>query len=124
MNVEVTAPFNGAVESVTAAIDTTIWATDSTLSVEGQDATGQWGVPTAIFMEIGAPPATVFFDDFESDLGWSTNPNGTDTATTGQWERGNPEDTNSSGPKQLGTTVSGLNDLVTARLAGSSVGAQ
>lgn len=70
------------------------------------------------------PPTsgTIFFDDFESNQGWTTNPSGTDTATTGQWERGNPEDTNSSGPKQLGTTVSGVNDLVTGRLAGSSVG--
>jgi subtilisin-like proprotein convertase family protein len=50
------------------------------------------------------------------------NPNGTDTATTGQWERANPEETNSSGIKQLGTTVSGVNDLVTGALAGSSVG--
>jgi Zn-dependent metalloprotease len=66
---------------------------------------------------------TVFFDNFETSLGWVTNPSGTDTATTGQWERGNPEETNSSGIKQLGTTVSGVNDLVTARLAGASAGA-
>jgi hypothetical protein len=64
----------------------------------------------------------VFFDNFETNLGWATNPNGTDTATTGQWERGDPEATNSSGTKQLGTTVSGVNDLVTGRLAGSSPG--
>jgi hypothetical protein len=69
------------------------------------------------------PPGVVFFDDFESSLGWTTNPNGTDTATTGQWERGDPEATDSSGPKQLGTTVSGVNDLVTGRLAGGSAGA-
>ena len=70
------------------------------------------------------PPGggTIFFDNFETNLGWTTNPNGTDTATTGQWERANPQDTNSSGPKQLGTTVSGSNDLVTGALAGSSVG--
>ncbi|MBX3056095.1 MAG: M36 family metallopeptidase [Anaerolineae bacterium] len=68
------------------------------------------------------PSSDVFFDNFETSLGWVVNPNGTDNATTGQWERGNPEDTNSSGPKQLGTTVSGSNDLVTGRLAGSSAG--
>ena len=50
------------------------------------------------------------------------NPNGTDTATTGLWERANPEQTSSSGIKQLGTTVSGVNDLVTGPLAGSSAG--
>ncbi len=68
------------------------------------------------------PPVTVFFDDFETDKGWTRNPLGTDTATAGVWERGDPEATTSSGAKQLGTTVSGLNDLVTGRLAGSSAG--
>ena len=68
----------------------------------------------------GGGGTTVFSDNFETSLGWQTNPNGTDTATTGQWERGDPEATDSSGPKQLGTTVSGTNDLVTARLAGAS----
>jgi len=71
----------------------------------------------------GNPPTTVFFDDFETSQGWTTNPNGTDTATTGQWERGDPETTTSSGTKQQGTTVSGVNNLVTGRLAGASVGA-
>jgi hypothetical protein len=66
---------------------------------------------------------TVFFDNFETSLGWTTNPNATDTATSGQWERGDPEATNSAGVKQQGTTVSGVNDLVTARLAGASAGA-
>src|SRR5215813_13416944 len=69
------------------------------------------------------PPTTVFFDNFETNQGWTTNPNGTDTATTGQWERGDPETTTSGGTMQLGTTVSGVNDLVTGRLAGASVGA-
>ncbi len=70
----------------------------------------------------GNPPVTVFFDDFETSQGWTVNPLGTDTATTGLWERGDPAATSSSGPKQLGTTVSGINDLVTGRLAGSSAG--
>jgi hypothetical protein len=64
----------------------------------------------------------VFNDDFETSLGWQTNPNGIDTATTGAWERGDPQATNDNGAKQLGTTTSGLNDLVTARLAGTSAG--
>ena len=51
------------------------------------------------------------------------NPAGTDTATTGQWERGVPEGTTSAGVTlQLGTTTSGVNDLVTGRLAGASAG--
>ena len=68
------------------------------------------------------PPTTVYSDTFETATGWTTNPGGTDTATTGQWERGDPEATTSSGAKQLGTTVSGANDLVTGRLAGASAG--
>ena len=65
---------------------------------------------------------TVVFQERSSRRGWQTNPNGTDTATTGAWERGDPEATDSGGPKQLGTTTSGVNDLVTARLAGASAG--
>ena len=67
-----------------------------------------------------SPEVVVFSDDFETNRGWTTNPNGTDTATTGHWERGDPETTNSAGTKQLGTPVSGINDLVTGRLAGAS----
>jgi hypothetical protein len=76
-----------------------------------------------VFAVDSPQPVTVFFDDFETDKGWTRNPNGTDTATTGLWERGDPEPTDYNGPKQLGTTVSGVNDLVTGRLAGSSAGA-
>ncbi len=75
-----------------------------------------------IFAVSSPPVTTVFFDDFETSLGWTTNPSGTDTATTGQWERGNPADTNDAGAKQLGTTVSGVNDLVTGAAAGTSAG--
>jgi carboxypeptidase T len=69
-----------------------------------------------------APGTTVYSDTFETATGWTTNPNGTDTATTGAWERGDPGATDSSGPKQLGTTVSGTNDLVTGAAAGSAAG--
>ncbi len=70
----------------------------------------------------GTPPTTVYSDTFETATGWTVNPNGTDTATTGLFERGDPEATTSSGAKQLGTTVSGSNDLVTGRLAGAAAG--
>ncbi|MFF5211219.1 M28 family peptidase [Streptosporangium sp. NPDC000396] len=75
-----------------------------------------WTIATAV------PPVVVWQDTFETATGWTANPGGTDTATTGQWERGDPEATTSSGAKQLGTTVSGTNDLVTGRLAGASAG--
>jgi murein tripeptide amidase MpaA len=70
----------------------------------------------------GGGGTTVYSDTFETATGWTTNPSGTDTATTGAWERGDPAATDSSGPKQLGTTVSGVNDLVTGRLAGIGAG--
>lgn len=68
------------------------------------------------------PPTTVWSDTFETVSGWTSNPTSTDTATVGLWERGDPEQTTSSGVKQLGTTVNGTNDLVTGRLAGAGPG--
>jgi carboxypeptidase T len=69
------------------------------------------------------PEEVVFADDFETDTGWTRNPDATDNASLGLWERGDPQSTSSQGTKQLGTTVSGVNDLSTGRLAGSSAGA-
>lgn len=65
----------------------------------------------------------LFFDDFESDLGWMTDPDGSDSATEGAWERANPEPTSRNGiTYQLGTTVSGSYDLVTKGAAGDGYG--
>ncbi len=75
-----------------------------------------------VVITVTNPTVTVFFDNFETSLGWTVNPSGTDTATTGQWERAVPQATNSGGPKQLATTVSGTNDLVTGHLAGTAAG--
>ncbi len=70
-----------------------------------------------------AGPVVVFADDFETDKGWTRNPNDTDNALTGLWERADPQPTASGGvPLQLGDTVSGSQALVTGALAGSSVG--
>ena len=60
------------------------------------------------------------YDDFEGSTGWTVNPDGTDTATAGRWQRGDPAPTSSSGTKQLGTTVSGSRALVTGAAAGAS----
>jgi hypothetical protein len=68
----------------------------------------------------GVPSSTLFSDDLEADRGWTQTGN---TATSGRFERGDPAATTSSGAKQLGTTVSGVNDLVTGRLAGANAGA-
>jgi hypothetical protein len=71
----------------------------------------------------GGGGTTIYSDTFETATGWTTNPNGTDTATTGAWQRGDPAGTSSSGVTlQLGTTVSGTNDLVTGAAAGASAG--
>ena len=66
----------------------------------------------------GIQGATIFSDDFETGTGWTAGV--ADTATSGRWERGDPAATSSAGAKQLGTTVSGVNDLVTGRLAGNN----
>ncbi|MFN8444601.1 MAG: M14 family metallopeptidase [Caldilineaceae bacterium] len=53
--------FNSNVEGVSATIDTTGWTTGRhTLFVEAQDSDGNWGVPSAVFVEItnGASTAT------------------------------------------------------------------
>jgi len=96
---------------------------EHTIEVTVKDYVGN--TDTASFTyTVMAPPGgdALWEDDFETSTGWTVNPSGTDTATLGKWERGNPEQTDSSGPKQLGTTVSGSNDLVTGRLAGSGAG--
>ncbi|MFI6290415.1 proprotein convertase P-domain-containing protein [Nonomuraea sp. NPDC050790] len=92
-----------------------------TLTVTG--ASGSLSHSTQVRLTVGTGGGPVFADDFEQDRGWQVNPAGTDTATSGRWERGDPEETAESGVKQLGTAVSGTNTLVTGRLAGSGPGA-
>jgi len=85
---------------------------------------GSLDSPIAVVSIMVEPkPGQIFFDDFESDLGWIVNPFNTDTATSGLFERGDPEDTNYMGYKQLGTTHSGSYNLVTGALAGADAGA-
>lgn len=70
-----------------------------------------------------AEPGIIFSDDFENSQGWVVNPTNSDTATTGQWEVVNPEQTALNGVvQQLGTTVSGSQSLVTDGTAGTNVG--
>ena len=56
-----------------------------------------------------------FDDDLEVARGWASNPDGTDTATTGKFSRANPEGTSSSGTKQRTDVPSGTKALVTGR---------
>jgi subtilisin family serine protease len=69
------------------------------------------------------PGGGVFSDNFETANGWTTNGGGGDTATSGQWQRGDPQATSSGGVAlQLGNTTSGSNGLITGPLAGANAG--
>ncbi|WP_436494414.1 metallophosphoesterase [Actinokineospora sp. HUAS TT18] len=119
----VTPPANGSASAtVTVSASSTAASGTSTVTVTG--TSGSLTKTATFTLQVGTstPPSTVFSDDFETSKGWTTNPDGTDTATTGMWERGDPESTTDSGAKQLGTTTSGVSNLVTGRLAGSSAG--
>jgi hypothetical protein len=60
-------------------------------------------------------------DNFETDLGWSFNPNGTDSANDGLWEIDAPEITVSGAlVMQRGDTTSGTQAIVTHAAAGAS----
>ncbi|HLT12290.1 MAG TPA: S8 family serine peptidase [Micromonosporaceae bacterium] len=98
---------------------------DATTGVVGNAGSGSPN--RLLFVDNGGstppPGSTVFTDDFEANRGWVTNPNGTDTATTGQWERGNPAGTSNGGVTlQLNNTTSGSNGLVTGAAAGTDAG--
>ncbi|WP_192770095.1 M20/M25/M40 family metallo-hydrolase [Plantactinospora soyae] len=95
----------------------------SNISTTVLDRAGDAAAYALWTLATGTAPAAVWSDTFETATGWTTNPGGSDTATAGGWERGDPQDTSSSGAKQLGTTVSGINGLVTGRLAGTDAGA-
>ena len=68
---------------------------------------------------------TIYAEDFESNtsLAWTTNPNGTDTATTGQWEATDPVGTSWNGVElQLEDAAQGQQALVTGGQDDGSVG--
>ncbi|GAB2484734.1 M4 family metallopeptidase [Streptosporangium sandarakinum] len=124
---------SGATASFSPASVTSGASSTMTISVPAGTAAGTYNVivtgdgasvdHTATFnLTVGTTGNVVFNDTFETDLGWTVNASGTDTATTGKWERGDPAATSSGVTLQLGTTVSGSNDLVTGRLAGIAAG--
>ncbi len=62
-----------------------------------------------------------FDDDMEVARGWTINPDGTDTASSGAWARGNPAGTSGGGlALQLDAVPSGQAALVTGLAAGAS----
>jgi len=63
---------------------------------------------------------TIFTDDMEANLGWTGGQPG-DTATTGQWQRADPEATTAQ-PGDDHTPAPGVNCWVTGPLAGTAAG--
>jgi hypothetical protein len=63
-------------------------------------------------------PLTVFFDDFESDMGWFGGAMMSSKAGTVSWERAVPQASRLNGVKQLARAKSGDYDLVTGALSG------
>jgi carboxypeptidase T len=62
-----------------------------------------------------------FDDDLEINRGWLINFNGNDTATSGTWQRGDPQPTTTaSGRKQPDHVPSGSKAFITGTAAGSS----
>jgi peptidase YpeB-like protein len=115
----VTPPANGsAISTLTLTTSGAAAGTDN-FSVRG--VSGALARSAGMSLTVQGPPS-VFFDDFETNLGWTTNPDGTDTATTGLWERADPKETTLGlGNAQSGEAFSGTFDLVTGPLAGRSV---
>jgi carboxypeptidase T len=62
-------------------------------------------------------------DDLEVTKGWRVNPDGTDTATVGGWQRGVPRATSYLGPRQLTAAPTGQSAFATGLLAGTSTSA-
>jgi hypothetical protein len=95
---------------------------NATTGVVGNPGTGS---PNRLLYSIfggGGGSTTVFSDGFETATGWTANPSGSDTATTGAWQRGTPQQTSSGSIMQLGACAGGANCLVTGLTAGASVG--
>jgi subtilisin family serine protease len=108
---------NQSAATVAAAI-----VSNATSGVVGSPGTGS---PNRLLFSLfggGGGSTTVFSDGFETATGWTTNPSGSDTATTGAWQRGTPQQTSSGSIMQLGACAGGANCLVTGLLAGASVG--
>ncbi len=108
--------FDSEIEKVNGVIETSgLVDGRHTLYVRASDENGDFGAVTALYFYIDSEakvPSVVFTDSFETDKEWEVNPNNTDSAVDGVWQRGMPESTantvnNASGPKQLGFVAEG-----------------
>jgi hypothetical protein len=69
-------------------------------------------------------PGTLFYDSFDTVLGWVRTPGGINTATTGLWQRGDPQPTFQNGVNLQPDTCYGGADncMVTGLLASVNAG--
>ncbi len=71
----------------------------------------------------GGQNSVIMSDNFSTNQGWVSNPFGMDTATSGHWEIGDPQETTSGGIlMQPENAYSPVNALVTAAAAGKNAG--
>ena len=119
----VTPPANGTAAS-TLTLDVAPEAATGTTVVQvgGTSGTLTRTAPLSVTVTPVGGPGVVFSDNFDTDLGWTRNPNGTDRAITGLWQRGVPQSTASGGTALQIGALSPTFDLVTAAAAGSSAG--
>jgi carboxypeptidase T len=74
---------------------------------------------------LGSKRCGARFDDFEREAGWQVNPDGTDTATSGAFERADPAEVRHVGRLlQSGDAPSGYRALVTGAAAGANYNAR
>ena len=78
-----------------------------------------WCPLSVLGATVRAARCGAFDDDLEVSRGWASNPDGTDTATSGKFSRANPEGTSTNGTKQRTDVPSGSKALVTGAVAGA-----
>ena len=120
--------FDAVIERVSGVIDTQgLENGRHTIYVQASDENGDFGAVTALFFYIDDQadvPSVLFADGFETDLNWEINPDNLDTATSGTWQRGDPEPTSNSantasGPKQLDVAAKGNFAMITGLNGGN-----
>ena len=108
--------------------DDTLVESDETFSLVLSNVTGgatlsDIDTQTVIIRDNDVLTGVIFEESFEGSSQWTTNPFGTDTATTGMWAAGSPVSTSSSGiTLQPSSGHTGTRALITGLAAGTSVG--